>query len=283
MTIKNLRPSFLSRAIMIVIITIGYGRIIAQKKLNMGYGSVIASSHQERAAELNRILHGYPRNHDYEVISNPLIPSYRLYTRAKLVEKCYPRHLESLLDIGCCRGFYVLDAALRTSCKVAVGIDIHEPFIAIAEAARQYLTVPNASFHHTTLQDVASNPALYGGPFQTVLCIGTYHYMYWGSALNPHAYYSHRTILERIDSICTDRCILSARLELDRLPPDIRQTAERHPEKHRYTTEEFLRSAEELFHVSIHGFLSKYMLFVLTKKIGSGQPCSGTVSPSSPV
>jgi len=260
------KPNFLVRLITMLLITARYVEVMIRKRVITGLGLASTVSCRERAKEINKLLRGYPRNHDYEVVDNPLIPCYRLFVRAKLVERCYSQNLESFLDIGCCRGFYVLDSALRPSCRIAVGIDVHKDFIAISEATRQHLAIPNAVFYHATLHDVASNPAFYGGPFQTVMCLGTYHYMFWGSALSTHAYYDHRSILERINRICTDRVILSARLEIPRLPPDLRERAEHHPMSRQYTSAGFLKAAEEFFHVTAHGFLGSYTLYVLTKK-----------------
>jgi len=160
----------------------------------------------------------------------------------------------------------VLQAAEHPACRTSVGIDVHQPFIATAETVRQHLDRANAAFHLASLQDVADRPEVYGGPFQTVLLLGAYHYLFWGSTLCTTAYHSHREILQRVARICTGRCIFSARLELERLPEGVKEIAQRHPDKARYTTKKFLESAREFFHVHRSGSLGVYPLLTLSKK-----------------
>ncbi len=93
----------------------------------------------------------YPRNHLYRIVNGRVAPGFRLYERLRIVEEVYPEPMHSFLDIGCCRGFYVLDAALRLRCPHAVGVDVHEPFITTARDAAQYLQVPEAAFHYASL------------------------------------------------------------------------------------------------------------------------------------
>jgi SAM-dependent methyltransferase len=216
--------------------------------------------------ELNRVMAGYPRNHEYRIIQKRIVPSFRLYERLRLVMQTYPQPLESFLDIGCCRGFYVLDAALRRHCPRAVGIDVHQPFVATAQRAAKYLAVPNVCFHFASLEDVSREPQRFGGPFQTVMLIGTYHYLFWGSSYCPTAYHSHDEILRRLASICTDRLIFSARITMDRLPKAVREKLTGTATEVPYTPEALLQSAERYFHVQHAGYLGKYALLVMTKR-----------------
>lgn len=216
-------------------------------------------------AELNRRMSDYPRNHLYHIVDGSVVPGFRLYERLRVVTRVYPEPLHSFLDIGCCRGFYVLDAALRRQCPRAVGIDVHEPFVTTAQDAAQYLRVPEAAFHYASLEDVSRDPQKFGGPFQVVLLIGTYHYLYWGSSLCPTAYHSHEEILRRLASICTDRLIISGRFTRDRLPADIKSKLQEGPSAGTYTTEAFLQDAAKFFHVRHVGYLGVYPLFVMTK------------------
>ncbi len=224
---------------------------------------------RQRREEINGLLGGYPRNHSYRVSEARLIPSWRLYQRLRAIRKAYPQPLESFLDIGCCRGFYVLEASQRPTCRMSAGIDVHPPFVSTAEDVRQHLRVQNAAFHLAALQDVAEHPEAYGGPFQTVLLVGTYHYLFWGSEFCATGCHSHREILRRVARLCTDRCILSARLELNQLPAGVRELAERHPDRIDYTTKEFLSIAQEFFRVERRGSLGIYPLFVLHRKNNS--------------
>ena len=216
--------------------------------------------------ELNRRMSDYPRNHLYHIVHGRIVPGFRLYERLRLVTRVYPEPLHSFLDIGCCRGFFVLDAALRRHCPRAVGIDVHEPFVAIARDAARYLRVPEAAFHHASLEDVSTTPQEFGGPFQVVMLLGTYHYLYWGSSLCATAYHSHEEILRRLAAICTHQLIISARFTMERLPQGIKQTLPEGQSNETYAMEAFLQSAEKFFHTRHVGYLGVYPLLVMTKR-----------------
>src|SRR3954463_7427453 len=72
---------------------------------------------------LNRDLAGYPSNHTYRVVGKRIIPSIELYRRWRAISGLYPTPVRSLLDIGCCQGVFVLQAASSSGCKSALGID----------------------------------------------------------------------------------------------------------------------------------------------------------------
>jgi len=246
----------------------GYGALLA-RNLNGFLPSDSDSSSNRLEKELNPLLTGYPRNHNYRIYKKKLFPSFKLYERLRLVVSLYPDKLESFLDIGSCRGFYAMDAAQRPNCRISAGADIHEPFISISNKVREYLDIKNVDFHFATLDELSSKPEAYGGPFQTVLLIGTYHYLFWGSKMSPIAYHNHRDILARLSQICTDRLIFSARLEVNRLPDGIKQKAKTLGNEVGYNTADFLRSAEEFFEVHKAGYLGKYLLLVMLKKVGA--------------
>jgi SAM-dependent methyltransferase len=216
--------------------------------------------------ELNRRMSDYPRNHLYRIVEGRVVPGFRLYERLRVVADVYPDPMDSFLDIGCCRGFYVLDAARRRHCPRAVGIDVHEPFVTTAQDAARFLRLPEAAFHYASLEDVSREPQKFGGPFQVVMLIGTYHYLYWGSSLCSTAYHSHEEILRRLASICTDRLIISARFTMRRLPPNIKSRLNEGQSKEPYTMEAFLQSAESFFRPRHAGYLGVYPLFVMTKR-----------------
>lgn len=243
----------------------GYGALLA-RNLN-GFLRLDSDSSSNRLKkDLNPLLIGYPRNHNYRIHNKKLFPSFKLYERLRLVVSLYPEKLESFLDIGSCRGFYAMEAAKRPNCRISAGVDIHEPFISISNKVREYLDIKNVEFYFATLDELSSRPEAYGGPFQTVLLIGTYHYLFWGSHLSPIAYHNHREILARLSQICTDRFIFSAKLEVDMLPNDIKQKAKMLGNEAIYNTACFLRSAEEFFEVHKAGYLGKYPLLVMLKK-----------------
>lgn len=245
--------------------TLGYGALLGRNfRVFLPLDSEPSLKTLEK--DLNRLLTGYPNNHNYRVYKKKLFPSFKLYQRLRLVTSFYPKELESFLDVGSCRGFYVMEAAQRPHCQISVGIDIHNPFISAANKVKEYLDINNVNFHFATLDEVANRPEAYGGPFQTVLLIGTYHYLFWGSSLCPVAYRSHQEILFRLSQICTHRLIFSARLEVDRLPRDFKEKIQTVGNDIKYSTDDFLKSAEEFFEVHKVGYLGTYPLFVMLKK-----------------
>lgn len=241
--------------------TMGYSKLMAQQPEH--FRGIYPSLNE---IQLNEQLSGYPRNHNYRLVQGKLAPSFRLYERVRLIRSVRPDPVESFLDIGCCRGFYVLDAAQEPTCQAAIGVDVHTPFIDLGNRVAQQMDLSNTAFHLATLDQLTADPVQYQGPFQTILLIGTYHYVYWGSKLSPVAFKSHREILSGLAQLCTRRIIFSGRLELDRLPEDVRQRACTSDRAKEYNTESFVQCAKEFFDVSLGGFLGTYPLLILEKK-----------------
>jgi len=186
MTAGATRASLLRRAITVLQKLGGYVALVWPRR-DAGVCPAEDPAVGRREGEINPLLGGYPRNHSYRIVQRHLIPGRRLQQRLRVIGRSYPRRLESLLDIGCCRGFFVLQAAEHPACRTSVGIDVHQPFIATAETVRQHLDRANAAFHLASLQDVADRPEVYGGPFQTVLLLGAC------GTLSPSRYVSSRT------------------------------------------------------------------------------------------
>jgi hypothetical protein len=225
--------------------------------------------------ELNEQLIGYPNNHNYQVHESKLTPCFRLYERYRTVESLYPKPLESFLDVACCKGFYVLSALLNhgerqgePGCQKAVGMDVYAPFIALSNRVKEYLKARKASFYHTSLDEMAADPEAFGGPFQTVLLLGAYHYFFWGSDMCGSAYHSHEQILARLSRLCTGTLLLSGRLEFDRLPSRVQKRVKSSKHRQTYNTEDFVKSAETFFDIHVGGHLGRYPLFVMQKKKG---------------
>mgnify|MGYP002027305939 CR=1 FL=1 len=55
----------------------------------------------------------YPHNHDYRVVGEKLKPRWKLMRRWRRMEPLWPRAFDSFLDVGCSKGFFVLQAARR--------------------------------------------------------------------------------------------------------------------------------------------------------------------------
>ena len=238
-----------------------------------GYGA-LATAHAKaflgkpspKEQQINNALTGYPSNHIYRIRHNALIPSLQLYERQWKVTRLWPYTLDSFLDIGCCKGYYTCLAAQKPTCRVAVGVDVDHAFVRTSQQVSDYLGLSNTRFHQTTLDQLADRPSDFDGPFQTVLLIGTYHYLFWGSSTSDHCFKNHTEILSRLAALCTDRVIISGRFELDRLPKSIKTAALQTKEAEQYNTRIFIKAAETFFTVQSKGFLGTYPLFVMLKK-----------------
>ncbi len=240
------------------------------KNLGSYYRSIDAVYRSEPASEKEKefdsLLEGYPRNHNYRIRGKKLIPSYRLFCRERLVEDLFLDDMESFLDIGCCRGYYIFKASEKQSCRLALGIDVFEPFISISRQVKGFLARENTDFKMAALNEVGGNPQSYGGPFQTVMTIGTYHYLFWGSSRCDKAFFDHRRILTLLAGLCAERLIFSGRLDLKRLPSEIAAKARAHKNADTYNTVEFLKVAADFFKIREIGYLGTYPLYLMMKK-----------------
>lgn len=241
---------------------VGYGILVGRHPRS--FLGVRASTEAEQT--LNAVLGGYPSNHRYRVQGQRLVPGFQLYERLRKVTRLWPDNLESMLDVGCCKGFYALSAALKPSCRLSVGIDVDDGFIAASQQVSDHLGLVNTRFFKETLDHLADRPEANGGPFQTVLVLGTYHYLFWGSSKSSHCFRSHEAILSRLAELAGEQVIVSGRFELDRLPRGLKPTAMAASEARDYTTEHFVAHAGKVFDVKKAGFLGTYPLFVLKKK-----------------
>ncbi|HZZ43191.1 MAG TPA: class I SAM-dependent methyltransferase [Tepidisphaeraceae bacterium] len=220
-----------------------------------------------REAEINRELRGYPRNHDYQVVESMPVPGRKLHSRWKRIAGLYPERLTSLLDVGCCKGYFVLEAARRESCERAVGIDVYEPFVALSREVARQVKEPKAGYYTASLDGFVADPVLKGmGPFQTVLLLNVYHYLYAGSELSPLAYRAHRPILALLHELCSDRVIFSSPLELADCPEQVRENCRGLGIGESYTRKDFMEAAEEFFRVEEQGVWGRRPLLVLYRR-----------------
>ena len=216
-------------------------------------------------ATLNKSLNGYPRNHNYRVRGTALAPSRKLLRRWSLISRLYPQPMLSILDVGSCKGFFVLKAAMR-GCARAVGIDVHAPFVGLATEAARLLGLLGAQFHLRGLEQFADDLERFGGPFHTVQLISTYHYLYWGSGLEAKGYRSHEAILGMLAKVCSAQVLFANPLEIAAAPADIQQKAARQGVCG-YTTADFMAAARRHFNVEQVDFMDrKRPLFRFTKR-----------------
>jgi PAS domain-containing protein len=210
---------------------------------------------------------GNPRNHNYVIHQGRVIPCPSLRRRMRRVERLYQPDMDSLLDIGCCRGAYVLSAAQRPPCRRAMGIDVEGRFIQASRAGAEILGLDHVRIEQMKLEQCVGAIDRLGGPFHTVLLLGTYHYLFWGSHRHPDGYLDHDRILQMLTAICSRQVIFSARLEVRDCPTFIRERAKSMgPQAAGYTTDGFLRRAERLFSVQQFGSLGAYRLLLMQRR-----------------
>lgn len=184
--------------------------------------------------------------HVYDIVGNRQITSQQLHRRWRNVCKLYPEKLTSMLDIGCCRGWFSVEAARR---------------------GKEALKLDNILFDYAFLNDVAENREKYHAPFQVILMLNVYHYLYWGSKKNATHWSNHDYLLSTIADLCTERVIFMSPLELADCPTEIIRAAEADPELAAdYTPQRFFEVARQYFDVSFHRYLGKRPLYLFMKK-----------------
>lgn len=214
----------------------------------------------ELAAPLTPQTHAYlagayPANHAYRVKSGRLRPSFKLWRRRRKIEALYPKPLTSLLDLSCSKGFFVLDAARRPACERALGIDVHTPDLDAAEAVRAHLELERAQFESLRLDALCERLHEFGGPFQTVLLINTYPYLYFGSRRSEQSYPDHARLFEMLRAVCGGRLIFSNRVSLARCPRHIQDLACARGLEASYDESAIRRAAQKHFRLAEHGQL----------------------------
>lgn len=212
----------------------------------------------------NADLCGYPNNHNYVIDDGRVIPSFDLFWRSSILSTLYTDPIESLLDIGSCKGWFVLDAASRSATNRAVGIDIYPPFVELAKKVADFRGCEGAVFHTAFLRELFTHPEKFGAPFRNILIINTYHYLFWGSNLSPERFGNHEEIIAGLAGICSDRVIFANPLSVADVPGETRRIAVSDPERGKdYTPDAFLAAAAKHFEVENHGTIGKRNLLVL--------------------
>jgi hypothetical protein len=236
-----------------------------------GYRRRRAAFHAEtRGLPAHRIDEplGHRTRHTYTVAGGKAFTTFQMDQRWQIVARLYPERLTSLLDIGCCRGWFVVQAALRPECERALGVDVVQGFIDAANDAKRHLELGDrVQFDYAFLDDVAGDAAKYRTPYQTIVLLNTYHYMYWGSSYSPKHWADHDYLLRTLWEVCTDRVIFMSPLEVDECPSDIAKRAREHPDwAAGFTTEHFLAAAARYFEVSLQSHLGLRPLYLMKKR-----------------
>lgn len=210
---------------------------------------------------------GERTRHVFKIAGDASLTTFGLHQRHEIVQSLYPEKVASLLDIGCCRGWFVIKAAQREECERATGIDVVEGFIEAANEAKDALKLTKTEFYYAFLDDVLNDPIKFRTPYQVVLLLNTYHYMYWGSAYSPRHWADHDFLLRSLASICTDRMIFMSPLEVDECPADIAERARQHPDwGSAYTEANFMKIASRYFDITPEGHMGERPLYLMIRK-----------------
>lgn len=197
------------------------------------------------------VRNSYPPNHNYSILGNQLIPSRKLATRVSHFRQFYPRPLRSLLDLSCSKGFFVFDAASQATCQRAMGIDLCDSTLSTCDHLKQHFNDPERiQIAKLTIPELADNINSFGGPFETVLLVNTYQYIFFGSPIAPALSRDHCEIFRQIRRVCSGRVIFHNRISLDRVQPHIRNANPAGDRGRFYTPEAIRAAASEFFKVT---------------------------------
>jgi SAM-dependent methyltransferase len=197
----------------------------------------------------------YPHNHDYRVSGTELKPRWKLMRRWRRMQPLWPDSPSSFLDVGCSKGFFVLQAALRGA--DALGIDIHEEDLAACCAIRDHLGLTTARFEHQTLDQLAAQ----GARFELVHVVNTYHYLFFGSDRAPACATDHAALFEHLAALTTGRLVFSNCETMERCPAQVKERAQP-TDAAKYTPAAIRAAASQWFEIEDHGIIGKRPVWV---------------------
>lgn len=207
-------------------------------------------------------LGGYPGNHALIDRGASLIPGFQLFRRWRRLSALYPPGPSSLLDIGCSRGYFVLEAAARQGCARAVGLDLDPGFIATGQALKRALGLEAARFVRGRFFELPAE--LTGEDFELLLVINCYHYLFWGELPTGVERRGHRWILDVLAGLGRE-VLFSNPLELGDCPRGIRAHGAE-PGAELYTAAAFREAAAERFVIEEAGRFGKRALVRLRRR-----------------
>ena len=193
----------------------------------------------------------YPHNHTYTALDDRLIPGRKLAVRVAGLARYYPAPLTSLADLSCSKGFFVFHAAAQPTCERALGVDLDEECLAVCRQLRERFTGNRrVQLARLTLPELADRIDEFGGPFQTVLLINTYQYLFFGSTVAPAISQDHREIFRLLRDVCCGRLIFHNRVRFSDLQSNPQERAARAGTEALYHPAAIRAAAEELFRVT---------------------------------
>lgn len=193
----------------------------------------------------------YPRNHTYTAGAGRLVPNRKLAVRVAGIARYYPAPLTSLLDLSCSKGFFVFHAAAQAGCERALGVDLSDECLDVCrQLAARFTHKSRVRFARLTLPELSDRVGEFGGPFQTVLLLNTYQYLFFGSNVAPAVGHDHREIFGLLRKICAGRLVFHNRVALEDLQSDPQGRAERSGAAELYHPRAIREAAEEFFRVT---------------------------------
>lgn len=199
----------------------------------------------------NSVRDSYPSNHNFTADEDRLIPSRQLAHRVRHFRTHYLQPVRSLLDLSCSRGFFLFDAAQEPTCERVLGLDLCDQTLDVCRQLLQHYDRPQrVSVAKLTLAELADRIDEFGGPFETVLLVNTYQYLFFGSSISPALSHDHCEIFRLIRKVCQGRVIFHNRITFDRVQKHVRDAADGDRWRRIYTPEAIRASASEFFRVT---------------------------------
>lgn len=212
------------------------------------------------------VASSYPHNLDYRVTKRGLRPRWKLRRRLKRLQALYAEPLDDLLDLSSSKGYFVLEAATRPSCRRALGIDVHEPDLEASRAVAAHLGLERAHFERLLLPELAQRIDGLGGPFHTVLLVNTYPYLYFGSDRAEAAASDHEALFELLARVTAGRMIFSNRVDFAALPRHIQRRARELELDGAYDEARIRAAAERHYQVEVLPALGRIPVWLLQRR-----------------
>lgn len=217
----------------------------------------------------NYLQTAYPRNHTYHFWNNrgkiSVKPKRKL---AKRYQKIYPlisKDLTSFADIGCSKGFFNFSINTFPNCERNIGIDIHQEDIDVCCWVKEKMKDTRIIFKKMQLHQLAEKIDELGGPFDTVLLLNTYQYLYFGSEGHKERYLDHDFIFKNLKTICGKQLIFNNRITLTDCQQQVKDIVVPVRYQKNYSAEKILTTAEKYFTVKKMGNIGRYPLFLMNK------------------
>ncbi len=219
----------------------------------------LSAEHRDYAAN------SYPGNHRFTISkAGELKPKCKLAVRHRKIRQYYPPQFTSFLDLSCNKGFFVFAASQTDHSTRNLGIDIHPYDIEFCTQLKKHLANDQVKFARLQLHELADAIDTFGGPFDTVLLINTYQYLYFGSSRAPESYRDHEVIFEHLRRICAKRIIFNNRIDLDICQDYLRDA---NPlEGTNYNQEKIKAAAAKHFNITEQGKMGVCPLWLLDVK-----------------